>query len=200
MDPDLELLERWRAGDRQAGNDLFQRHFADIYRFLEHKVGVDADDLTQRTFTACIAARDQFRGQSTFRTYLFAIARHEFHAFLRAKLKRGDLDFGVTSLAELATSATSLIGRQQQAGRLRQALSELPADQQMLLELHYWHDHDASALAAIFEAEPGTIRVRLTRARQALRGKLAALGLGPLPPAPGDRLQAALDEPDPGSS
>jgi len=48
----------------------------------------------------------------------------------------------------------------------------LPAEQQLLLELHYWHELDAEALGEVFEAAPGTIRVRLLRARRALRQRM----------------------------
>lgn len=52
MDEDLSLLARWSTGDATAGRDLVRRHFDEVYRFFEHKVGGDADDLVQRTFTA----------------------------------------------------------------------------------------------------------------------------------------------------
>src|SRR5262245_48843442 len=107
MDPDLVLLERWRAGDQQAGQDLFARHFADIYRFLQHKAGADADELAQQTFLGCLASRDQFRQQSSFRTYLFAIARHELYRHLRRIRRDENLDFEVTSIAAIVTSAGS---------------------------------------------------------------------------------------------
>ena len=58
MDPDIALLERWRAGDRRAGEDLFSRHFAQVLRFFEGKVGGRAEDLTQQTFLACAKPRD----------------------------------------------------------------------------------------------------------------------------------------------
>src|SRR4051812_37777637 len=104
MDPDLALLESWRCGDQQAGQSLFARHFADIYRFLENKVGLDADDLTQRTFLACVAAgRAQFRAQSTFRMYLFTIARNELYAHLRRQARVEQVDFETLSFAEIVT-------------------------------------------------------------------------------------------------
>ncbi|HEU0033899.1 MAG TPA: sigma-70 family RNA polymerase sigma factor [Kofleriaceae bacterium] len=194
MDADLELLERWRTGDTRAGQELFARHFASIYRFFEHKVGGDADDLTQRTFTACVASRDRFRGQSSFRTYLFAIARNELYTYLR-KLPRGEhVDFELTSIAALVTSLSSQLGRARQIEQLRLALAELPAEQQLLLELHYWHDLDAAALSEVFEVPPGTIRVRLLRARKALRARMAELGPEAL--AGTDRLVASLSRPD----
>ena len=72
-------------------------------------------------------------------------------------------------------------------------MGQLPVDQQVLLELHYWHDLDATALADVFEASPGTIRVRLLRARRTLRGLLE---LGVTPNGGDDRLSSALREPD----
>jgi len=67
---DLALLDLWRAGDTTAGEALFQRHFDSIYGFFETKCEADADELPQATFLACLRARDQFRKESSFRTYL----------------------------------------------------------------------------------------------------------------------------------
>src|SRR5262249_33855997 len=92
MDSDLALLQSWRAGNKQAGEDLFTRHFTDIYRFFEHKAGDAADELAQQTFMACVAGRDSFRGQSTFRTFLFAIARNQLYSYLRRASQRAQVD------------------------------------------------------------------------------------------------------------
>jgi len=196
MEGDLALLERWRGGDQRAGHDLFRRHFADIYRFFENKVGAEADELAQATFLACVGAREQFRAQSSFRTYLFAIARNELYGYLR-RLRRDDvLDFAVTSLADIATTPVSRLERARQAEQLRSALRDLPAEQQLLLELHYWHDLDAAALAEVFDSTPGAIRVRLLRARRAVRERMAPAALAA---AGGDRLAASLAQPEPES-
>src|SRR5262245_44777640 len=119
MEPDLALLERWRGGDRAAGQELFARHFADIYRFFENKVGAEADDLAQRTFLACARARDQFQGKSSFRTYLFAIARNELYDHLRARRQGAEVDFESASLADLGTSVGARVAKAQAAERLR---------------------------------------------------------------------------------
>jgi RNA polymerase sigma-70 factor (ECF subfamily) len=205
VDPDLRLLESWRAGDGRAGQDLFHRHFADIYRFFEYKVGADADDLAQRTFMACVDARDRFRGGSSFRTYLFAIARNQLYSFLRRLPRAEHVDFEHTSIADLVPSLTSQLGRARDIERLRLALARLPAEQQLLLELHYWHELDAEALGGVFEATPGAIRVRLLRARRALRQRMEQVdadrssaaeadGVGE---ASEDSLLSALSQPEP---
>jgi RNA polymerase sigma factor (sigma-70 family) len=193
VDDELALLERWRAGDARAGQDLFARHFADIYRFFEHKVPNEAEDLTQRTFAACVEGRERFRGQATFRTYLFAIARNQLYSHLRGMPRGEHIDFEVTSIADIVTSLSSRVGRARQIEQLRAVLRELPAEQQLLLELHYWHDFDASALADVFEVPSGTIRVRLLRARKALRERMEPELLAS---GTADGLVASLARPD----
>jgi RNA polymerase sigma factor (sigma-70 family) len=196
-DPDLDLLERWRGGERQAGQDLFARHFRELYRFFENKVGGDADELVQRTFLACLSARAQFRFQSTFRTYLFTIARHELYDYLaqRATAHGRLADFEVTSIADLATSPSDRLARAEQISELRHALSRLPAEQQLLLELHYWHQLPPEALSEVFGAAPGAIRVRLLRARRALRDLLTPEARQSLATTASDDLSRSVLEP-----
>jgi RNA polymerase sigma-70 factor (ECF subfamily) len=176
MDSDLALLVDWRTGDKQAGEQLFARHFAAIYRFFARRVGDAADELAQQTFLACVVARDRFRAQSTFRTYLFAIARTQLCNYLRRSAPRRKIELPASSLADVVTSIATRLGRAEQNLQLHAALAALSTDDQMLLELHYWQDLDAGALAEVFESTPGAIRVRLLRARRALHAQLTKLG------------------------
>ncbi|TMQ22254.1 MAG: sigma-70 family RNA polymerase sigma factor [Deltaproteobacteria bacterium] len=171
---DLALLDSWRSGDTAAGEALFQRHFDAIYGFFETKCEADADELTQATFLACLRARDQFRKESSFRTYLFTIARHELYRVLRGRQRDGArLDFQLSSIAELVSTPGTRIARNQEHRQLVEALRALPVEQQTLLELHYWEDMEIADLAAVFETPQATIRTRLHRARKALRDKMA---------------------------
>lgn len=167
---DTQLLERWRGGDTASGEDLFQRHFDSIYGFFETKCSAEADELTQSTFLACLAAREQFRAESSFRTYLFTIARHELYRLLRTRQRRdAKLDFELSSIADLITTPGTRLARNQEHRKLIETLQRLPVEQQTLLELHYWEGMGISDLAEVFEAPEPTIRTRLHRARKALR-------------------------------
>ncbi len=175
VDSDHVLLERWRAGDQRAGEELFQRHFADVLRFFDNKAWDKAEDLTQQTFMECVGSRDRFRGESSFRTYLFAIAWNQLRHHYRRELKNDHLDFEASSVSELAgqlTSPSRKVDRAQRDRQIHQALRRLPLAEQTLLECHYWQDLDAAALSEIFEVSAGAIRVRLLRARNALRAEL----------------------------
>lgn len=188
---DLKLLDRWCGGDEAAGNALFKRHFAAVYRFLEHKVDGDADEVVQDTFLACVRARDRFRRQSTFRTYLFAIARHTLYAHLRRRSSHGTtIDFDEISIATITTSARGKLARGQDRTRLLTALRDLPVEQQLILELHYWEGLDGDQLAEVFDVAEATTRSRLFRARAALRERLAGDGTSSPSPSSDSDLDA----------
>ena len=172
-DDDITLFDRWRAGDAAAGHQLFERNFDAMYRFFETKLEAEADELVQATFVACVRAKGQFRKQSSFRTYLFTIARHELYRVLRNRRRDiARIDFEVSSIAQLVTTPGTKLARNRDHQRLLQALRELPVEQQTLLELHYWEGLDTNELADTFEVENATIRTRLHRARKALRDKI----------------------------
>ena len=75
------------------------------HRFFERKVAEEPDELVQETFLACVKRRNEFRRQSSFRTFLFAVARFELYAHWRRRARNGQaIDFGEVSLADLATT------------------------------------------------------------------------------------------------
>jgi RNA polymerase sigma factor (sigma-70 family) len=175
MSEDRALLQKWREGDGRAGEELFRRHFADVFRFFDAKVGARAEDLTQQTFRACLKSRDGLSREPSFRCYLFAIAWKELQRHLSGELNDDAVDFEVASLSEITGrigSASSQLHRAQQNQHVHQALARLPAKQQILLEYCYWHELDDAALADIFGVDAAAIPDLLVRARNALRGQL----------------------------
>jgi RNA polymerase sigma factor (sigma-70 family) len=176
---DLELLDRWRAGDGAAGNVLFQRHFQALYRFFEHKTDGDLDDLVQETFVACLSSVETFRRQSTFRTYLFAIARNILFGYWRRRTTtKANLDFDEVSVASLSTSAGTRLAKQHDRAALLAALRALPLDHQIMLEMFYWEELARDQIAEVFNVAEATIGTRLFRARKALQDSLDASLVG----------------------
>ena len=170
------VLDQWCAGDTAAGNALFRRHFPALYRFFEHKTDGDIDDLVQETFLQCLKSRDTFKRQSTFRTYLFAIARHVlFYHWRKRAPGAAAIDFEDISIASLSTSLATRFAKNEDRARLLAALRALPVEQQLLLEMFYWEGFDREQLAEVFGVENATIGSRLTRARQTLQQNLATV-------------------------
>lgn len=176
MTSDLELLEAWRSGDRTAGSQLFERHFDSICRFFANKIQSDVDDLVQRTFAACVEGKERFRGQSSFRTYLFGVAHNVLRSHLRKRRREGErFDFGLTSVFDLGLSPTTLIAQAKEQQLTLQALRRIPLDHQIVLELYYWEDMTAPELAEVLEIPEGTVRGRIRRAKQLLEEQLSLL-------------------------
>lgn len=172
---DEALFDRWSARDNAAGDRLLRRHLPALARFFHHKVEGEIDDLVQETFMGCLRNRETFRRDSSFRTFLFSIARRRLIDYWRSKQRRPQpIDFMEVSLAALSTSAGSRLARHDEHGRLLLALQELSLEQQLLLELYYWEEHGLKELALIFDVDPNTIGSRLFRARDELRRQLNA--------------------------
>lgn len=179
MGEDLELLDRWRQGNSEAGNELFKRHLESLYRFFANKVGNDVEELIQNTLLGCVKGRDQFRGEASFRTYLFCIARNELYAYFRRRKRDDGLDFSVSSLVDLGPSATSLIAKNQRQRLLLDALTRIPLEQQLVVELFYWEHMTTAELAAFLEVPHGTAKSRLRLARESLRRAMVELAGDP---------------------
>jgi RNA polymerase sigma-70 factor (ECF subfamily) len=186
--PDLELLDGWARGDRACGNELFSRHYMSIRRFFEVKAGHAADDLTQRTFLACIEARDRFARASSFRTFLFAIARHNLLGYLR-KDRRGDRARRLVEAQgpDTAITPSGLISRQQEQRLLLLALNGLSAQMQIPLQLYYWEGMKGAEIAEVLEIPASTVRNRLSRARVELAERVRST-------APNAQVSAAILE------
>ncbi|PRQ07421.1 RNA polymerase sigma factor [Enhygromyxa salina] len=168
--PDFELLESWRAGDERAGRELFARHFDSIYRFFRSKVDDAAEDLTQQTFLGCVKGKDRYRGDASFRTYLYTIARNRLYTHIRDRQRRDAVvEVGQQSVADLGLgSATAHIAAREEQKLLLTAMRHLPLEMQVALELHYWEGLSVREIAAVIDTPEGTIKRRLQRARQRL--------------------------------
>jgi len=177
MSSDFELLEAWRGGDEVAGRDLFSRYFDAVFRFFRNKVNDAAEDLTQQTFMGLVAGRDKFRGDASFRTYLFVIARKRLYSYLRNLDKRQDpIEFGNSSVVDLGlVSPSQAVAVRQEQQLLLQALRRLPVEMQLALELHYWEELTVVEIADVLETPVGTVKSRLQRARQRLDAVIAEL-------------------------
>jgi RNA polymerase sigma factor (sigma-70 family) len=173
---DLDLLLRWREGDADAGDQLLRRHFEPLCRFFRSKLDDEVDDLIQRTMLACLEQRERFRGDGSFRSYMFAIARNHLYMHLRQRYRGPHIeDMSLSSLADLGTTPTSRIARDVQADLLLRAMDRLPMDQRIALELAYWEGLSGPEVATALGINPNTVRSRLARARDALRAEIAAL-------------------------
>lgn len=182
-EPDDELLAAWRSGDRRAGEQLFDRHFKALTRFFRNKVGPGGDgmdDLIQQTVLGLLEARDEFRGEGSFRSFVFGVAYNVLrNHYRRVRRDEERLDFGVTSIFDLAAGPVEVLAVRHEQRLLLEALRRIPVEHQVLLELYFWEPLPAPEIARVLEIPVGTVRTRIRRAKALLQAELARVGEGP---------------------
>ena len=176
MSGDIELLEAWKNGDREAGEQLFERYYSNVYRFFRHKLEDDVSDLVQQTFFALIEGIDRVRESASFRSYLFGIAHNLFRAHLRHQYRHDPaLDLAEVSVVALAPGPSTMYAQRQEQRLLLEALRRIPIELQVLLELRYWESMKTQEIAEVLAIPHPTVRSRLRRAHELLEEVITKL-------------------------
>jgi RNA polymerase sigma factor (sigma-70 family) len=174
---DEDLLAAWRAGDRGAGEQLFERYYEPVARFFLNKTDAGAE-LIQQTFLACVEGAARFRGDSSFRSFLFAIAYRQLCRHYRDR--KGDrIDLAEVSVAAMDPSPSQALLEGEELRLLLAGLRRIPVDCQVALELLYWEQLTTVEMAAVLEIPEGTVKSRLRRGRALLRAAIEALASSP---------------------
>ena len=177
-DDDDDLLERWRAGDKRAGNALFERHFRSLVRFFRNKVSTGIEDLVQETLLACLRGRDRLRDDNSFRAYMFGTARFQLYEHLRRSAKQ-EVDVEEHSVADLAPGLSTAYAKKHEQRLLLDALRRLPIEYQVTLELYYWEGLSGPELAAALGIPEPTVRGRIRRGSERLKVEMEKLAASP---------------------
>ncbi|MCR9162416.1 MAG: RNA polymerase sigma factor [Nannocystaceae bacterium] len=172
---DVALLQAWRGGDGRAGDTLVAKHYHGVLRFFELRTR-SAEDLTQRTFLACVEGRDRIKLANGFRAYLYGIARYQLLQHLSDANRLARLSSFDEEPAATGAGLTTFVAKKEEQRLLLQALVELPPDTQILFGLYYWEGLMAKEIAAVLEVSQSTLSSRLARGRDQLRAVVEKLG------------------------
>ncbi len=176
MSSDAALLTDWSKGDGNAGQALFERHFEPLYRFFRSKAPQHCEELVQLTFKACLEKRETLGGVTSFRSFLYGVARFELlRLFRRLGKAAKQVDIGDLSLCDLDPSPSRVAADKQEHRLLLEALRRIPIDLQIVLELHYWEELSTQEIADVLSVPQGTIKTRIRRARVLVAEAIASL-------------------------
>ena len=179
------LIERARAGDTRAFEDLARREERALYRHALRIVGTtaDAEDIVQDALFSAWRSIASFQGLS-FRAWLFRIATNRALDQLRSRKRRPELpldppdDDDVTWAEPVAPGPdlTQLVGDREALAAVETALGSLPAEQRTALLLRDVEGFAYEEIAVITSVEIGTVKSRIHRGRLAVRNVLIARG------------------------
>ena len=170
MVPDEELFEAWGSGDSVAGGQLVDRHLVALQRFFGSKVTGEADveDLVGDALENCLKARDSFRREASFKTFLLRIAHFTLCRYLRTKGRTPEThDIESQPVADLGPGPATLMAAKAERRMLVEALRSLPLMYQVVLELKHFEGLSRTEIADVLSLPAGTVatRLRVGRAR-----------------------------------
>ncbi|MCB0076171.1 MAG: RNA polymerase sigma factor [Anaerolineales bacterium] len=172
-DPDIVLVKAMAAGEATAIESLYQRHGPALFAYLVGQLGDRqwAEDVLQEVMLAAWRSAARFRGESTVRTWLLAIARYRA---LNARQRRPPPpDALPPDLPTDDPKPHQKLEHDAQRDEIARALQQLPAAQRETLELIFFHGLSGPEAAQVQKVAIGTIKSRLHRAKAALRHLLS---------------------------
>jgi RNA polymerase sigma-70 factor (ECF subfamily) len=168
-------VDRVLAGDISAFEGIVRRWQAPLinlaYRFC-HDRG-RSEEMAQEAFLRAYRALAQWRKDAVFSTWLFALATNLFRSELR-RIPARIVSVSLDDIAEPADARASDGGLEDHDRDLavRRAVWALPPKYREALTLFYFHDMDVASAARSLGLPEGTVKARLFRGREILRGKL----------------------------
>ena len=174
---DEALMLAYAAGDTSAFEQLYSRHRSRLYRYLLRQVRDPAlaDEFFQDIWQRVIAAREGWKPDAAFTTWLFRIAHNRLTDHWRALKHRppapADGDERAARVPDPDTPERNL-SEFEQRRRLQLALAELPEDQREVLQLRLEQELSLEEIGQITGVGRETVKSRLRYAMDKLRTRL----------------------------
>ncbi len=182
MSEDIELLDRFIAGDQEAFNALMRAHedrvFAIALRMMRNRDA--ALDATQETFLTLYRKADRFHRKSAFSTWLYRVTINTCYDQLR-KQKRRQADALPDFQDPVDPHSDDELAGAELRPDLARALATLPEDFRTAVVLSDFEGNSIEMVAEILEVPIGTVKSRLFRGRRLLAEKLGNLSAAAKP-------------------
>jgi RNA polymerase sigma-70 factor, ECF subfamily len=186
---DADIVRAVRKGDTQAFRTLVERHKGRLFSVVLRLVGDpgQAEEIAQETFVKAFRSLGDFRGESSFGTWLVQIGIYAARDQVRAARRRptvsldvvrGGADGPPLEIPDPSPAADPEAGLEAEERRriMRRAIATLPPEYREVLVLKHLEGWAYAQIAVVTGASIGTLKVRCFRARELLRERLEELG------------------------
>ena len=184
---DVELVKAFQVGDRTAFDALVLNHKDKVFNLCYWFLGdrQEANDSAQDTFIKVYRSLKKFRFESAFSTWLYRIAANTCKNRLKSSEYRhkkkivrldnpGEIEGGKYSIEIYDKSPSPMIDfeKKERMMLIYKAIASLPTDQRTIVVLRDIEGLSYEEIANITGLNFGTVKSRLSRARQQLKKKL----------------------------
>jgi RNA polymerase sigma factor (sigma-70 family) len=170
---DQFYIEKVLAGDSSAFAVLVERHKNNVFniciKILRNKE--EAEEVAQDTFLKVFEKLNTFKKEAKFSTWLFRIAYNmSISQQRKSKAKQLDIDdyFIETYSEDEMINILDLETIEERERKLKSAISNLDAEQELLLQLYYDKNMSVIDVAKITNLSESNVKVKIHRARQRL--------------------------------
>src|SRR5438270_2769943 len=183
-DDTKSLAQGLRRRDPELLDRLIEQYQYRLFRYLLYITGnrERAEDFFQETWIRVLERGHQYDGKSKFEAWLFSIARHLVIAWQRAK-KPQSLDAltnpeegAPREFADDEPSPLHLVLSRESEVAVQASLGKLPAVYREVLLLRFQEELGLAEIAAVLDAPISTVKSRLYRGLEDLRGLVAGTG------------------------
>jgi RNA polymerase sigma factor (sigma-70 family) len=176
QDPDVALMLRVRAGDREAFESLVVKHQKSVINAAFRYTGNPsvAEDLAQEVFLRVYRAAANYQPEARFTTWLFTIVRNICSNYLTREGSH-DLDMETEDEWKLPASESnpeSEAIREQLKRKVQKAVADLPESLRFPLILSHYHHLGYGEIAEALDLTISAVKVRIHRAKNLLLVKL----------------------------
>jgi RNA polymerase sigma-70 factor, ECF subfamily len=170
----LELLQRISAGDESALRELYAAYGQRLYAYALRLTNdpASAEDVVQETLVTVWRAAGKYRGEGRVLAWLLGIV----HNLALKCLRQSSIpitDEMETTLSAPGASPEAQAQNNDQARWVQQALQKLSPEHRAVLELVFYQGLSLEEAAQVCNCPLGTVKSRLSYARQHLRGVLS---------------------------
>jgi RNA polymerase sigma-70 factor (ECF subfamily) len=185
-DAERALLSDLRAGRSEAFETLVRAHAPRLLSVARRyfRAEEDARDAVQETFVSAFRSIARFKGNSSLSTWLHRITVNAALMKIRSGARRPESSIEdllpqfdqdghhASTIQEWPESAEEIVFRDETRAQVREAIEKLPETFRTVLLLRDIEDLDTDEVARILNVTPNAVKIRLHRARQALRALL----------------------------
>jgi len=171
---DREVIEACQRGDYDAFRLLFETHKDRVYSIALRYSGdaAEAMDIAQETFLKLLSSIKDFRGDSSFESWLYRIVVNRCLDHQRRGRKLMPL---LDALIAPAENALNKLLRSEVENDVQRMVGKLPPEQRIVVVLRYTEGLSYEEIAAILNCSKGTVASRLNRAHSVLERRLSHL-------------------------
>lgn len=176
MSRDARLVERCRAGDQQACEELVRRYQDKVFALI-YRITGDADrveDIAQEVFLRAFRSLNKFRGGSSLYTWLYRITVNTTLNAIRSLSRRQETSLDAFEGLERpsgseANPVEEAASHRQLARRVKEAIERLDEQYRAIVYLREVEGLSYEEIAEVVDLPVGTVKSRLFRARQNLK-------------------------------